>query len=580
MKKNFIEKMFWQFMVPSVLSAVGLSAANIADSLVVGIRAGDAGLAAIGITVPIYMAYALFYVGIGIGGSVEYSRLLGAGKKNEGLSVFNMMMELSLAIGLAFSICGIFFTREVLWLLGTAPSDGELYRLSYQYARILLISAPIFFVNTPLYIFIKNDDNPKLASLGYVAGNILDVALNFILVILLDVGIQGSVWATVIGQMAAVCIYIPHLAGRKHILKAYYVKPDFKKTLQSFKIGFATSNQYISQFVFILLANRILMAKAGQSGVAVFDVVLNVSYVAPLFFQAAGEAVQPLASTFHGEGNAAAERKAYKLAMGYGMAFGICLLTAAMPAAGRICVLFGISGEDAILMGMTAVRIYCAGAVFAGINMIAASFNQAVGRDGAAYLISISRGALFLLPYTLLFGLFPTELFFLLFPAAEISTFLLYLAIKALRLKRGETDAVPEERICSMLLDNSRNSLSEVLASIEEFCGKFKASARQGYYVTMTVEELCGAIMEHAFTEKDEGLYILITVIARKEGDFRLCIRDNAVEFNPFGLETKKAEIDDSEDVLSGLGIMMVKSKAKEFYYRRYQNFNTLAVLV
>lgn len=60
-----------------------------------------------------------------------------------------------------------------------------------------------------------------------------------------------------------------------------------------------------------------------------------------------------------------------------------------------------------------------------------------------------------------------------------------------------------------------------------------------------------------------------------------MCIRDNALAFNPFEMDTKKVELsDDDDDELASLGIMMAKSKAKEFYYRRYQNYNTLAIRV
>ena len=41
--------------------------------------------------------------------------------------------------------------------------------------------------------------------------------------------------------------------------------------------GFSSSNQYISQFLFITISNRILVKEIGNSAVAVFDVVMNVS---------------------------------------------------------------------------------------------------------------------------------------------------------------------------------------------------------------------------------------------------------------------------------------------------------------
>ena len=55
-------------------------------------------------------------------------------------------------------------------------------------------------------------------------------------------------------------------------------------------------------------------------------------------------------------------------------------------------------------------------------------------------------------------------------------------------------------------------------------------------------------------------------------------LRDNAVDFNPFDMKTGQ-DYDDAEN-LASLGIQMVKSKAKRFFYRRYAGFNTLTVEV
>ena len=97
--------------------------------------------------------------------------------------------------------------------------------------------------------------------------------------------------------------------------------------------------------------------------------------------------------------------------------------------------------------------------------------------------------------------------------------------------------------------------------------------------MTMVVEEICGAIVNNAFCDT-EDIYLQITLIAYESGLFELHIRDNASTFNPFEMKSKTISIEDSDEELDGLGVMMVKKKAKTFYYRRYQGFNTLTVCV
>ena len=130
-------------------------------------------------------------------------------------------------------------------------------------------------------------------------------------------------------------------------------------------------------------------------------------------------------------------------------------------------------------------------------------------------------------------------------------------------------------------LGNAGEEIADTIAEIEEFCGKWGADFRQSYYVTLTVEELCMAIIQNAFGKGRED-YIQLTLIAQENGEFTLHIRDSAVSFNPFSMKMKKLELgdDNTEEEMKSVGILIVVKNAKEFFYRRYQGFNTLTVKV
>ena len=97
------------------------------------------------------------------------------------------------------------------------------------------------------------------------------------------------------------------------------------------------------------------------------------------------------------------------------------------------------------------------------------------------------------------------------------------------------------------------------------------------YCVTMCLEEVCQEIIENAFRQEGEE-YIQLTLCFEKDGTVALHLRDNAVDFNPFAMNTGQNYED--EDQLASLGIQMVKAKSKRFFYRRYAGFNTLTVEV
>ena len=119
-----------------------------------------------------------------------------------------------------------------------------------------------------------------------------------------------------------------------------------------------------------------------------------------------------------------------------------------------------------------------------------------------------------------------------------------------------------EAPIFHRMLQQDTRELAGLLEECEEFCADQGASMQQTFFVTMAVEEMSQAI----FTEP---------------GVFDLHIRDNALAFDPFSLRTTKISEADSEELaMDSMGVLMVKKKAKEFYYRHFQGFNTLLVRI
>ena len=64
-----------------------------------------------------------------------------------------------------------------------------------------------------------------------------------------------------------------------------------------------------------------------------------------------------------------------------------------------------------------------------------------------------------------------------------------------------------------------------------------------------------------------------------KSGVLELHLRDDATTFNPFALDTSRASRDEDFD-MDGMGVLVIKKRAKEFFYRRYQGFNTLIIKI
>ena len=187
------------------------------------------------------------------------------------------------------------------------------------------------------------------------------------------------------------------------------------------------------------------------------------------------------------------------------------------------------------------------------------------------FLINQLRTFVCFTAFALILSLFGLKWFWFVFVASELATLALWVPVCHKR------KLLISDVVFSYLLDANRNDISDLISKAEEFCEENGAAPKQIYYVTMCVEEVCQAIIDNAF-RKEGDEYIQLTISFEKDNTIVLHMRDNAVNFNPFEMQTGQDY--ENDENLASLGIQMVKAKAKRFFYRRYVGFNTLTVEV
>ena len=566
--------MFARQFGPAIISAIGLGLSDIADTVVVGQKMGVTGIAAISLCLPIFMIINVIMHGLGIGGSVKFATFLAEGKQKNAKKIYKSTLIVSIGVSIILMIVGNLFLPNLLVVLGTSVEDGLLFELTYNYVRIILYGMPLFFLSYIMNYFLRNDDLEKIAGIGFTVGNICDLILNIIFVIFLDWGVVGAAYATLIGQGISIIIYLFAIYNNDN-LKFNLIKPDLALILDSFKLGFATSSQYLFLMLFILISNNYLMNLMGSVGVAIFDVVLNVSFIIYYLYEGTAKAAQPIISTYYGEKNLEGMKGICAISIKWGSVLGGIGIMLLIVFSNTVCKIFGINNAQEILQGSYALRIFAIGAIFGGINILLESYFQSSNREKISFLIAILRGAVILLPVTMILLGFGIKYFWFLFPITEILTIIVSV-IYYINTNTSKID-FDSKRIYNKVIRSGEVELGGIIAEINVFCESWEALPNQAYYVNMTIEELCGAIINNGFNI-EEGLFE-ITLIANKSNEFELHIRDNAISFNPFSLEVKEVSDEDDYD-MNAMGVFVIKNKAKEFFYRRYQGFNVLVVKI
>lgn len=576
-KDNFTKRIFYALWKPAMLSSLGWALSDMADAVVVGQKLGATGLAAISLILPIYMINCMFAHGFGLGGSVRYSRLLGQGNIQDATESFNGIFWMSLLFSIFTAVFGSIFIEQLLILLGTSPLDGALYIATKDYLQILIAATPLFYLSNVFNYYLRNNEGQRRAGAGSVIGNLSDIVLNLILVLVMDMGTGGAALSTALGQVITICIYLPGFFNKRQNL--CFIKPNLKwirPTLSALKAGLATSVQYLYQMIFFLICNNLLVRLGGEAAVAIFDVLQNTSYLILYLFEGTGRAMQPILSTYQGEHNKLGKKNVVKLGFLTGLIVGGILVAFIEFWPVGMCILFGVAGTESEVIIFTALRIYGISALFAGVNILLCSYYQACENEKSSFILETLRGIVILLPMTLLCYRFGLDYFWFLFLLTESGALLVFLLFGiGGRYKKNE---LAEQRIFQRTIFSNATDVMGVCQEIESFCDSWGVGLKQQLFVTLTIEEISMAILKYGFYGRTDG-YIQITVIIYENGLLELHLRDDATTFNPFAMNSQRAGKNVDFD-MDGMGILVIKERAQEFLYRRYQGFNTLIIKI
>jgi hypothetical protein len=328
-----------------------------------------------------------------------------------------------------------------------------------------------------------------------------------------------------------------------------------------------------------IAVNHILMGALGETGVAVYGVVINVSYVATALPEGLGGVLQPLASTFTGERNFSAVGRVYELALRFVTIIGIPLLAVIFYFAAGVCEIFGLTDPEGLRMGTVALRFYCVGAAFAGYSLITAVFFQAVGEERVSSLIGLFRNLLIPLPACWAMASIAPEYLWLLFPLSETACVLIW-KTAGWRGKWAMRQAVASDpqRTYSRTISGAAEDIGALVSEVAEFCDRWSGDAQKKYHTMIAAEEVAAVITGQA-APLARDTYVHVSLIAAEDGDFYLHVRDNADFFNPLAMDVRKIR-SESDENLSGLGVLIIKSVSRSVFYRRYRGFNTLVICI
>lgn len=405
MKKHTLVLKFIRFVSLNMLGMAALSGYLLADTYFIAGGAGADGLTALNIAIPAFSLMNGCTLMVGMGGAAAYTI---AKEKSRKLadSCFSAALIIAASMSVVFMLIGGFAAEPLAVLLG---ADEEVKTLTATYIRVLLLFSPLFFGNNLMNAFVRNDGAPQLSMAGMVVGSLTNIVLDYVFVFPMGMGLFGAALATAIAPAVSLTVQSYHLIRRRngfHFTKRF--APSAMKKV--FALGVSSFVNELGSGVTIMVFNLLILRYSGNVGVAAYGVIANCSLVAVSLFTGMANGVQPLSGEAFGKGDGKSVRTYYGMAIKSAAALALMIYAVCALNAVGIADIFNSENSPRLtVLAAKGIRLYFAGFIFAGINIITAVFFSSVGSAREAFIISVLRGAVLIVPMaavlSLLFGM-------------------------------------------------------------------------------------------------------------------------------------------------------------------------------
>ena len=410
---------FTKYTLLSILGMLAMSCYILADTFFVSQSLGTSGLAALNLAIPAYNFIHGTGLMLGMGGATRFSVCKSQGKDKEANMVFTNTCYLSVVFSVLFFLVGLLLSENLASLLG---ADAAVFEMTNTYLKVLLLFSPAFIFNDVLLCFVRNDGNPQLSMAATVCGSFSNIILDYVFMFPLKMGIFGAVLATGLAPVIGILIMTPHWLKRNKGFHLVGTAPKLKPIQITFSLGFPSLLAQISSGIVMIVFNAIILGLIGNTGVAAYGVIANISLVIVSIYTGIAQGVQPLLSREYGRQHTRFLRTFLNYGMLVTVVLSVVLYLITLLFADPIAMVFNSERNPELQrIAVAGLKLYFTSNLFVGYNILISTYFTSVEKALPAHVVSLLRGLVLIIPMAfLLSSLSGMTGVWLTYPATEL----------------------------------------------------------------------------------------------------------------------------------------------------------------
>lgn len=390
-----VHKAVFQNALPAMAAMLMVLIYNLADTFFIGQTHDDLQVAAVSLTTPVFLLFMAVGTIFGIGGTSVISRAMGEGRKDYAKKVCSFCMWSCVGVGVIMSALFLLFMNQILAFVGASADTWEYAK---TYLTIVSLSGPFVLIANCYSNVIRAEGQSGNAMMGQLIGNLLNVILDPVMILVFGWNIAGAAIATVIGNVVGAGYYIFYfLRGKSALsirLKDFSVKDRVASGVLTIGVPAALGSLLMSVSSIIMNSQ---MAKYGDMALAGVGVAMKVTMMTGMVCIGLGQGIQPLLGYCIG----AKKWDRYKKVLRFSLIFAFALSTVLTV----ICYLFinqivsiFLTDKAAFDYGVSFSCILLCTSFLFGAFYVLINALQAGGAATESLIVSISRQGLIYIP--------------------------------------------------------------------------------------------------------------------------------------------------------------------------------------
>lgn len=572
--EKLIRMKLWQYLLPSIMMTAALQMGNIVDTMLVGNILGADAMSAVKVGMTIDNIMEIPGYVLGVGGSVAVGILLGKRERDKANRVFSMTLTVSVLCGIVFALLSV--TSPVL--AEALTGGGSLTADVRAFIFVTLLGAPVISLALQFMNYVAVDNNPSVASAYVIVSNVINLALDYLILKYTALGTAGAALSTVLGYGIAMLVLIRYLRSPKRMLK--YVFPFGRGGLASgaeFMLALSTGMPTLLYMVFLttkdLGLNTMIVRMIGNDGMAVYTVCANVVLLVELLVGGIIGTIASIGGVIYGEKDYFGIRSLVKHVLIYSYAVLLVILIILWVFPQYVVALFGITEGVLSSMASAALRIFVCSLPFYLLNKFMTTYYQSTEQTKLSGIVTSLQTCVAILPLAVVFtlaakaaGLDLLNALMAAFVASEIVTIVIAFIYRKLKYKDQGFLLLPEkeeEAVYDISAAADLEEVEKVPREIIGFCKAHQVDTGRANLLAVAAEEMLVNIIRYGGKKADT-----IDINLRIADDtllFRL--RDNGIPFDPtdYSVDSGEYEIH---------GIEVVRSITDRMQYMRVLDLN------